>query len=293
MRILRLVDRLAFPVKSALPLAVMRIGVSAVLLFQAALMAPEVKDFWGSQGYLQRELNQYIIQPGVPFLIDFAEVARRLGTSADTLTTVLFLLYVASLAFLLMGYRARLSAAVAGAAHLLLKFNQGQASTYGVDSFAQMFLFYCMVFPVGDRLSVDVPRVRDPRLYGFALRVMQVHLAIAYFSSGIAKAMGEQWRNGEVIWRAFNLPQFHTVDMSWLAHTGPLVVLIAWATLILEIGYPFLLGWRRTRFVAALAILGMHAGIAAGMGLVTFGLFMMVLTGSLFLVPSRSSGLSV
>lgn len=288
MKVIRVFDVLVFPAKSSLPLAVLRIGIATVLLLQAILIAPEMKDFWGAQGYLQKELNQFVIQPAVPFLLDLNAVARRLHVSVDGLVSGLFLVYVAALASLAIGFFSRTSATVAGLLHLILKFNQGQASTYGVDSFAQMFLFYAAVFPVGDRLSLDALQApeRNPRLYGFALRLMQVHLAIAYFSSGIAKAMGEQWRNGEVIWRAMNLPQFHTVDMSWLAHVPLLVLLLAWGTLFLEIGYPLLLGWRRTRFVAALAVLSMHLGIALGMGLFTFGLFMMVLTGSLFLTPS-------
>src|SRR4029079_2907775 len=139
------------------------------------------------------------------------------------------------------------------------------ASAYGVFEFATIGLFYCALMPVGDALSVDAGSWRADRASvgaRLARRVLQAHLCIVYFTSGIEKIRGEQWRNGEAIWRAVLRPRFQSMDLSWLAFYPMLPLLACWGTLAVEIGYAFLIWHRRTRRVCVLAAIGMHAGIA-------------------------------
>ena len=64
------------------------------------------------------------------------------------------LLYVGALTTLLVGWRTRASAAVAWTVHVMLGAS-GTASTYGVDQWANIALFYCLWAPVGDTWSAD------------------------------------------------------------------------------------------------------------------------------------------
>ena len=84
----------------------------------------------------------------------------------------------------------------------------GQASIYGVDEFAHIGLFYCIWMPVGQAWSLDRWGVADAGTWEarLALRVLQLHLCIVYFASGIEKATGTDWRNGDVIWYALMRP---------------------------------------------------------------------------------------
>src|SRR5205823_5544577 len=131
-----------------------------------------------------------------------------------------FLLYLASLGSLLIGWHSRLSAVVAWLTHLALNVS-GSPSIYGVDSFANWALYYCVWAPVGHALSADVltGRLREAPSFGarLGLRVVQLHLCIAYFASGVEKAVGEQWRSGEAIWQALMQPALGQFDFSWLA----------------------------------------------------------------------------
>ena len=118
---------------------------------------------------------------------------------------------------------------------------------------------------------------------------MQIHLCIVYLFSGIEKLRGEQWRNGEAIWRAVMRPGFAMFDLSWLAAYPFLPLLACWGTMAIELGYVLLVWPRRMRHLWVLATIGMHAGIGVVLGLWSFSAVMIVLNAAAFLVtPTRS-----
>ena len=57
-------------------------------------------------------------------------------------------------------------------------------------------------------------------------------------------------------------------------------------TLVVEIGYALMIWHRRTRPLWAAATIGLHAGIAVFMGLLTFGALMIVLNVAALVVPA-------
>ena len=116
---------------------------------------------------------------------------------------------------------------------------------------------------------------------------MQVHLCVIYLAAGLDKAMGRQWWNGEAIWQTVSQPAFSTFDLSWLARHSWIPMLAGWGTLVVEIGYVFLIWPRRTRKVWCIATIGLHLGIGLFMGLVFFSSVMILLTGCLFLIPEE------
>jgi hypothetical protein len=218
------------------------------------------------------------------------EALAPLGVSADACVRGVFLLYLAGLGALLTGWRTRISAAVVWLTHLALN-TTGTVSIYGVDAFANLALFYCVWMPVGHAFSADVAagRVSGEPSFGarLGLRVLQLHLCIAYLASGLEKVVGEQWRTGEAVWLALMQPALGQLDFSWMASAPWVALLACWGTLVVEIGYAFFVWPRRTRKAWALATIGLHAGIAVFMGLVSFSAVMAVLTLSAFLVPAE------
>lgn len=275
---------------SARPLAALRIGLAAVLLFQAFSLAGSLPALYGSRGVVQWSVMEGTLPAGMPRIAWLTRALAPLGVSDLLGVRVVFLLYVVSLACLLIGWRTCTGAVVAWLTHLMLK-TTGHASIYGVDEFAHIALFYCIWMPVGRTLSLDATAGRageDPSVLArVSLRVLQIHLCVVYLSSGIEKATGVQWWNGEAIWRSMMRPDMNMLDVTWLPSVPWLAMALCWGTLAVEIGYAFLVWPRRTRKWMALATLGLHAGIAVGLGLVSFALVMMVLTGSAFLVSAE------
>lgn len=154
--------------------------------------------------------------------------------------------------------------------------------------------------PAGAAFSVDWWIRGRPNAVSSAarlgLRVLQLHLCISYFCSGMEKAQGIQWWNGELLWRALSLPVYYQFDMSWLAQWPVLSMIGGWTTLVFELGYSVFIWPRATRRFWIAGMVGLHLGIAIFLGLGLFGLIMCVLTVSVFgfsAEPAQSSSLSV
>ena len=227
--------------------------------------------------------------PGCPASQPWPRPLLPLGIGAHTAIILLLSGYAGSLLSLALGFHARLSAFLAWGLHLSL-VTSGFASFYGVDQLANTFLFYLFLFPSGRAwtfASRPASSRREETIPVGCLRVMQFHLCVIYLAAGLDKAMGRQWWNGEAIWQAVSQPVFSTFDLSWLARYSWIPMVAGWGTLVVEIGYVFLIWPRRTRKVWCIATIGLHLGMALFMGLVFFSSVMILLTGCLFLIPEE------
>jgi hypothetical protein len=141
--------------------------------------------------------------------------------------------------------------------------------------------------PVGDYLSLDVytgkRQSHSSTAAGISRKMLQLHMCIVYFSSGLEKASGSQWWNGEAIWRSVMLPVFHQFDMGWMAHVPWLPMMIGWSVLAIEIGYAFFIWSRRTRLIWLVITAGMHFFIGVFLGMWLFGSIMIILNLGAFL----------
>lgn len=269
-------DEFFFSPAGAEPLAALRISLSALLIAQAFLVARHLHDIYGEFGIIQSKLNNYLMGP----LFFVAEAVGPTGL------TLIFYLYVASLGMLLLGWHTRVASILAWTTHFVVLMSRGYVSSYGVDTFAHIFLFYLMFFPSNGAYSVDRAEGRNVDILSarnrLGLRVMQLHLAFSYLATGVAKARGAQWWDGEVIWRATMLPEFRQFDVTWLAGAPWLAQILAVSTLIVELGYVVFIWPRATRRCWAYATAALHLGILVFLGLTTFSLVMIALNLSLF-----------
>jgi HTTM domain len=269
---------------SARPLAGLRVGLPLLLLFHLVWLSNDVLSLHGSRGIIPWELTDLLRDPWVPGLPTLARALLPLGIGAHTAIVALLAGYAGSLLSLALGFHARLSAALAWGVHLSL-VTSGFASFYGVDQIANTFLFYLLLFPSSRAWTLE-PR-RQETIPAGCLRVMQIHLCVIYLSAGLEKALGRQWWNGEAIWQAVTQPVFSTVNLTWLARYPWIAMLAGWSTLLVEIGYVFLIWPRRTRKMWAIATIGLHLGLGLFMGLVFFSSVMILLTCCLFLIPEE------
>jgi hypothetical protein len=275
---------------SARPLAALRVGTAAVLLAQAVALAAALTELFGPRGIVQWSITEALAAPGVPHVGWLARALAPLGVGPETCLRLTFAAYVAGLSALMVGWHTRAAAVVAWLTHLALN-TSGQLSIYGVDQFAHIALFYCACLPAGARWSCDV---RAGRASGqpsaaarLGLRVLQLHVCIAYLAAAAEKAVGEQWWNGEAVWRATTRPDLARLDLTWLASAPWLAQLLCWGTLLVEGGYTVFVWPRATRRLWVLATIGLHVGIAVSMGLVSFSAMMIVLNVAAFLVSAE------
>ncbi len=279
------ISKFFFAPASPRPLAVLRITVAATLLLQAILIAPEFFDFFGTNGVLQESLSKYFSEPGTPRMGAVVTFLAKYGFSERTVMAAAGSLYLISLIMLTVGAFTGLSSVVTWFLHWVF-MSSSYTTNYGADVFAHIFLFYLMVVPCGAAFSVDNWRKGLPEMASWqarlGLRLVQFHLCIMYLASAVEKWPGPQWHDGEVMWRALNLPVYLQFDFTWLAQYPWLCKLMAWESLAVE-GLYFIFIWPKlTRKLWVYLVVALHLGIALFLGLHIFGIIMAALTWSVY-----------
>lgn len=275
---------------SSLPLAVFRIGLASILMVQALAMYKSFLNFFANTGFVQGEVSGMISDPSLPRLNWLCDFFSLMGLNESISLTIVGLLYVASLLFLLCGVFTRWAAFFSWFLHWSL-MNTGYSGAYGADMYAHIFLFYLILFPSNEAFAMDrlfYGISKEPSYQArLGIRIIQIHMCVSYLASGLEKATGAQWWNGEIIWRALNTPGYSTLDFHWLAQVPFLPMVLGWIVLAIEIFYCVMIWPKKTRpfWIAATCIL--HLGIATFLNLKIFGILMCIPTFALFAISSE------
>jgi hypothetical protein len=279
----RRLSRFLFEPASPTPLALLRIGVSLILLFQAWYLAPLLFDLYGEASVLQQGLGEEVSQRYASLTYWLDRIAS-LGGSPSLALTMMGVAYVFSLVGLLLGWKTRLSAIAAWLLHL--GFTYGQTTSYGLDLFTHVSLFLMIWVPAGAALSWDnrrgPPEGRPSSEARLGRRTLQIYLCLTYLASGLEKALGHQWWDGEAIWRSLTLPSLSQFNLQWMAGYPWLPIALGWGTLLIEIGYSLFIWPRRTRKLWFALTVGLHLGIGIFLGLWLFAFIMIVLNLAAF-----------
>jgi hypothetical protein len=271
-------------------LAVLRIGLG----FQVTFYSLSLRNDWNyllsgtASSLINRHLAEGLLSAEshfVPRLGWLVSLAAQVGLNEEKVLSAAWICLLAAGCGLLLGLACRFSAGIAWLIHLCAAKSGGFVS-YGVDNFMTIGLFYLMLSPLPDRYSLDwglreLP-AKNPQLLGFWRRVLQLHLCVIYFFSGLTKCLGSGWWDGSNVWRALVRPPFNMIDPEILVHWKSLFPVTGISICLLEIGYPFLIWNSKTRMVWLVCICGMHLGIGLMMGMYFFALIMIVLNVAAF-----------
>jgi Vitamin K-dependent gamma-carboxylase len=221
----------------------------------------------------------------VPRLGWLVALGTHVGLREEIVLSIAWVCLLVAGCGLLVGLACRYSAVLAWFLHLCAAKSGGFMS-YGVDNFMTIGLFYLMLSPLPDRYSLDwrlrKSRSRNPQILGFWRRVLQFHLCVIYFFSGLAKCLGSGWWDGSSVWRALIRPPFNIIDPEILITWKYLFPVAGIFTCLLEIGYPFFIWNNRTRKIWLISICAMHVGIGLTMGMYLFAFIMIILNVAAF-----------
>lgn len=272
-------------------LSILRVGLGAEIVFYCLSLRYDWQYLLGSTGagLVSRGLSETIVDldaRGVPRLGWFVELAKSIGVDERLALNIAWWVLLLAGVLLLFGLFSRAAAIACWAVHLAA-VKSSVLLSYGADNFTTIALFYLMFCPLPDAASLDVRwrgrRVNDDRqLSGFFRRIVQVHLCFIYFFSGVTKALGVGWWNGDSLWRALTRPPFNLISPAILGSAWPVLIIGGAVVVLLEVGYPAMVWFRRTRRIWLLAILAMHLGIGLAMGMYLFALIMIVLNLAAF-----------
>lgn len=275
-------------------LSVIRVFAGAMLLYTHAVWSLDLWGFFGPAGWLPPDLLQEQFLADHPFVWSYFFWIES--------PTVLWAVHIAALvvfAMLTVGLFSRTAAVLAFIAAVAYAQRITPGAYFGLDRVNCMLALYLMLGPCGARYSVDrwlakrssgreaPPRVEPSVAANVAIRLIQIHMCIIYFFSGAAKLVGSPfggaWWDGTAVWWAVAIPEYQSLDMSWLADWPFVVAAVTYITVFWELTYAALVWPRATRpIVLALAVCA-HGGIALFLGMITFGLAMLI--GNLAFVP--------
>ena len=291
------IETLLFPASSDRWLGFLRMALG----IQIMLYCWSLRHDWmvlfstNANGMIRRDLPEAILNAEsalIPRLGWLVETFGKLDLGEDFALWTTWLLLLVSGVLLLSGLFSRSAAISAWFLHLCA-VKSGNLMAYGMDNFTTIGLFYLMFSPLPDRYALDhrmrEVRLKDPHLVGFFRRVLQLHLCIIYFSSGVTKSLGAGWWNGTSMWRALTTPPFNMIPVDSLLMMSWLFPLVGIGVCLFELSYPFLIWRMQTRFVYLLVVIALHIAIAFSMGLYLFSLVMIVLNIAAFGIPLTRS----
>jgi hypothetical protein len=267
-----------------------RVGLSLQVIAWTLSLRDDWKYFFSTtgSGLITRDLAERLValeSPLVPRLGLLVDFGARFGLHEDTMLFAIWICLLAAGCGLLLGLVSRFCAVLCWFLHLSAVKSGGFIS-YGVDNFTTIGLFYLMLSPLPDSLSVDAwlrkERLEPSRLTGFFQRVLQLHLSLIYFFSGLTKCLGSGWWDGSNIWRALTRPPFNLILPAILVRWKYLLPLLGILICLIEMGYPFFIWLKRTRIFFLSAAIAMHIAIGITMGMYLFALVMIVLNVAAF-----------
>jgi len=215
-----------------------------------------------------------------------------------------------------LGICTRITAALAWLAAVSY-IQRSPAVTYGMDTLMIATLFYLMIGPSGAALSLDrlLARYRARRRAralgrpllaqaapplasaNFTLRLVQIHLCIIYLFSGLSKMQGGMWWNGTAAWVAMANAEIAPLQYRFVVDALRYLTQhrLLWeivmtggtlTTLVIEIGFPFLIWNRSMRWPMLAGALFLHMSIGLCMGLLTFAAA--ILTMAIAFIPPEA-----
>jgi len=290
------IERFFFLPESDVWISVLRVGLAVELISFCLALRKDWAHLLSAEGggFIHRDLMEAALNADSSFIprVDWLiQIGIKAGISEPAILWFIWGWLVVAALSLLAGLFSRAAAITAWFLHLSVVKSIGYFS-YGVDNMTTIGLFYLMIAPLPDHLSLDTflrARSGKGHLVSFFRRILQIHLCLIYFFGGLAKLSGIGWWNGTNVWRALTIPPFRFVDPELVLHYKGFLPVAGLAICLLEFCYPLFIWNRRTRIPWLICVCGMHLMIAFTMGMFLFAFVMIVLNLAAFMpLPSTS-----
>jgi predicted DCC family thiol-disulfide oxidoreductase YuxK len=281
-----------FQLRPTTPLEIARIGVGSAILFHYAMATPFLFVFWGDTDWMPRDVAlMYLDGPWMQSVFFYF--------SAPWQWIAFHIFFLLCCAAFVVGWRTSWVKWIVLAGHISYDYRNLTLS-YGAESIAACLLFILCLAPVGRAMSLD--RVRAVRAAkranleatlppytspwaGACTRLMQIQMAVLFLYSGIEKIRGDEWWSGDALWWAFTTTEFyHGSLLALFAQQYWLVTVGTYASIVIEIAFPFLVWQRATRPYLLAAAIFLHVSFGVLLGLVYFS-FIMIMGHMSFLRP--------
>ena len=282
--------QLWFQNSSTMPLEIARIGIGALLFIHYAWAIPRLFEFWTDAGWMPLWVAMQWNNPGQSIFFYF---------TAPWQLVFFHIFFLFCCVAFMVGWHTPWAKWVLYIGKLSYDY-RNQVLPYGADIvLCCLLLIFCLA-PVGRAMSLD--RVRAVRAVkrnnleatlppytspwaGACIRMMQIQMAVIFFYTGVSKIKWDVWRNGDAIWVVLSSSDYYNnfyVDI--LAHHYWIGIVATYATIFIELAYPFLIWQRSTRPYLLAAAIFLHLQFAIFLGLIHFS-FVMIMGHMSFVRP--------
>lgn len=230
-------------------LVVVRIGLGLVLLASVLQYWPDIHWHWGYDGLLAHFIPS-----------DYGDHPLRHHT------TLIFATLGVSATMFALGFATRVSGLVAACMQAIVA-STWYLHSWGWTTTIPLLVAVVALSPARNGWSVDawIARKRGKPLSGIApvwgLRVIQVHIMVIYISAAWHRIDDPGWIQGEMVYAAVANSMYSRLPYIDPAAIKPLLIMLSYATEIIELVAPLLLWNRRARVPVALGLMALHLGL--------------------------------
>jgi hypothetical protein len=214
-------------------LAVFRIGIALVLLFDTIDRIRDLGAFYTDAGVLPASLlAEHVRGP-------LWSLHARLP---DAAVPALFAAAILAALALLVGWKTRLAAVLCWLLLASIHQRNPLLAYSGGDNLLRTLLFWAMFLPLGARFSLDARRSREPvcdRVISFAAAALLLQVALVYTCNGLEKLQGP-WLEGTALAYSLDLSFFRGPLAATLRSHESAVVLGTFLTPAFELLAPWL-----------------------------------------------------
>jgi len=262
-------------------LALIRIFAGTMMFYTHLVYALDLMSFLGPNSWVTRDLSREIYKTQD----SYAAWSYLWYVESPAVLWILHILALIIFVFLIIGMWSRVTSVLA--CLITLSYcHRLNGSWFGLDQVNAMLAIYLVIGPCGAAYSLDrwleerkrKSQVTPPRTVScnIAIRLIQLHLCIIYLFGGITKMRGETWWDGSATWFAVSNLEYQSIDMTWIGHYPFLFAFLTHVTIFWETFYCALVWPRLTRPIVLIIAVGVHGGIALFLGMITFGLAMLI-----------------
>jgi hypothetical protein len=276
-------SRLWFQDATTMPLEIVRIGIGGALLIHYSFATVYLFEFWSDAGFMPLSRALQLKDPWAQSIFYYLSAPWQL--------VAFHVVFLFCCAAFMVGWRTSWVKWVLWIGKVSYDY-RNLVLPYGVDIVLGCLLFIFCFAPVGRAMSLDrVRAVRAAKRHdlaatlppyaspwaGACIRLLQIQMAVIFFYTGISKMKWDEWRNGDAIWMVFAASDYYNEFYLYvLAHQYWLGVVANFATIFIELAYPFLIWQQRTRPYLLAAAMFLHLQFATLMGMPYFSFVMMM-----------------
>ncbi|MFV8258745.1 HTTM domain-containing protein [Bdellovibrio bacteriovorus] len=278
------IDEFLFKPQPVYSVALLRIGLGLLLLFNWLMIYTDLEVLFGPDGLISLQTAQQYGNPLRFSLFDY------MPNTYKVTTTIAFVHLLAVLA-LTFGAWTRKSILIAFVTLISFHHRNGFIMN-SADSVLRVFLFLLLFTPCGDAFSFDRWRLRlkgqAPEIPAekapWALRMIQIQFCVIYLATVMFKIKGDRWVDGTAVYIATRLDDFVRFELP-LLNNMIFIKYLTWSTLLVEFALGTLVWIKELRYWVLLAGVGLHLGIEYTMSIPVFEWAMIVVMVSM--VDSR------